>query len=131
MRGIHFQWEPPMGKLVRCISGAVLDVVVDVRHGSPTLGDHAAVELDGDQLPHHLGAAGISRTPPSRSRTTPSSSTSAARRTARARKAGSAGTIRALGIRWPEMPTIVSREGQVAPSLAEWLADPRSQAFRV
>ena len=47
LRGIHFQWGPAMGKLVRCVHGAVLDVVVDVRHGSPTLGDHAAVELTG------------------------------------------------------------------------------------
>src|SRR5438876_841821 len=47
MRGMHFQWDPPMGKLVRCIAGAILDVVVDVRLGSPTLGDHVAVELRG------------------------------------------------------------------------------------
>src|SRR5436190_20744710 len=43
IRGLHFQWKPPMGKLVRCIAGGVLDVVVDVRHGSPTVGDHLAV----------------------------------------------------------------------------------------
>src|SRR5262245_7958665 len=45
VRGLHFQWTPPMGKYVRCIAGAILDVVVDVRHGSPTLGDHTVVEL--------------------------------------------------------------------------------------
>src|SRR5947207_15765044 len=38
MRGLHFQWDPPMGKLVRCIAGAILDVVVDVRGRSPTAG---------------------------------------------------------------------------------------------
>src|SRR5215510_16256693 len=47
VRGLHFQWDPPMGKYVRCLRGAILDVVVDVRHGSPTLGDHVAVELTG------------------------------------------------------------------------------------
>ena len=47
VRGLHFQWAPPMGKYVRCIHGAIIDVVVDVRHGSPTLGDYAAVELTG------------------------------------------------------------------------------------
>ena len=31
VRGLHFQWDPPQGKLVRCVSGAVLDVVVDIR----------------------------------------------------------------------------------------------------
>ena len=45
VRGLHFQWDPPMGKYVRCLRGAILDVVVDVRHGSPRLGDHVAVEL--------------------------------------------------------------------------------------
>src|SRR5512136_934577 len=48
VRGLHFQWEPPLGKLVRCASGAILDVVVDIRHGSLTLGDHAALELTSD-----------------------------------------------------------------------------------
>src|SRR5262244_2777186 len=47
LRGLHFQWDPPMGKYVRCLRGAILDVVVDVRQGSPRLGDHVAVELTG------------------------------------------------------------------------------------
>src|SRR5580765_7356102 len=45
VRGLHFQWDPAMGKYVRCIRGAILDVVVDVRPGSPTFGHHVAVEL--------------------------------------------------------------------------------------
>lgn len=46
LRGLHFQ-KPPMaqGKLVRCTRGAVLDVIVDIRSGSPTYGQSAAVEL--------------------------------------------------------------------------------------
>jgi dTDP-4-dehydrorhamnose 3,5-epimerase len=46
LRGMHFQ-IPPMAqvKLVRCLAGAILDVVVDIRHGSPTFGAHVAVEL--------------------------------------------------------------------------------------
>lgn len=46
MRGLHFQLPPfTQSKLVRCVRGAVLDVVVDIRKGSPTYGQHEAVEL--------------------------------------------------------------------------------------
>jgi dTDP-4-dehydrorhamnose 3,5-epimerase len=54
VRGLHFQ-RPPMaqGKLVRAARGALLDVAVDIRHGSPTFGRHVSARLDadtGDQL---------------------------------------------------------------------------------
>lgn len=45
LRGLHFQIRKPQGKLVTVLCGAVLDVVVDVRIGSPTFGMHAAIEL--------------------------------------------------------------------------------------
>ena len=58
VRGLHFQ-KPPFtqSKLVRVIKGAVLDVAVDIRKGSPTYGQHVAVELTEDNhrqlfIPH-------------------------------------------------------------------------------
>jgi dTDP-4-dehydrorhamnose 3,5-epimerase len=46
LRGLHFQTPPhAQGKLVRCIKGAILDIAVDIRTGSPTFGQHVAVEL--------------------------------------------------------------------------------------
>lgn len=46
MRGLHFQRPPyTQAKLVRCVRGRVLDVAVDIRKGSPTYGQHVAVEL--------------------------------------------------------------------------------------
>jgi len=51
LRGLHYQ-KPPytQGKLVRCISGEVLDVAVDIRWGSPTYGQHVAVKLNDKNL---------------------------------------------------------------------------------
>ena len=49
MRGLHYQHMPyTQSKLVRCVKGAVLDVAVDIRKGSPTFGQHVAVELTED-----------------------------------------------------------------------------------
>lgn len=48
LRGLHFQNPMSQGKLVSVARGRVLDVAVDVRHGSPTFGRHVAVELDDE-----------------------------------------------------------------------------------
>ena len=49
MRGLHFQRPPyTQSKLVRCMKGVVMDVAVDIRIGSPTYGQHVAVELTED-----------------------------------------------------------------------------------
>ena len=49
LRGLHYQLEPyAQSKLVRVISGKVLDVAVDIRKGSPTYGSYVAIELSGE-----------------------------------------------------------------------------------
>lgn len=49
VRGLHYQTPPhAQGKLVRCSKGAIVDVAVDIRAGSPTYGQHVAVELSAD-----------------------------------------------------------------------------------
>ena len=60
MRGLHFQRPPfTQSKLVRCVKGAVLDVAVDIRKGSPTFGQHVAVELTGDNHRQFLISKGF------------------------------------------------------------------------
>ena len=48
LRGIHFQTEPGQGKLVRCPRGAIFDVAVDLRRGSPTYGEWEGHVLDDE-----------------------------------------------------------------------------------
>ena len=48
LRGLHYQLRQPQGKLVRVTQGAVFDVALDIRPGSPTFGRWAGVELTGD-----------------------------------------------------------------------------------
>ena len=51
MRGLHFQRPPfTQSKLVRCVKGAVLDVAVDIRKGSPTYGKHVTCLLCGNDM---------------------------------------------------------------------------------
>lgn len=129
IRGLHFQWAPPMGKFVRCIHGAIIDVVVDVRHGSPTLGDHAAVELTGR---NHQ----VIWVPPGFAHGTVAleDDTIVLYECTSPHGVGGEGGIRwndpALAIDWPAIPPVVSAKDEQAPTLAEWLADPRSQHFR-
>jgi dTDP-4-dehydrorhamnose 3,5-epimerase len=60
LRGLHYQLPPfAQGKLVRCVRGAVFDVAVDIRSGSPTFGKWAGVELSEDSTTAVLDSARI------------------------------------------------------------------------
>lgn len=52
LRGLHYQWPKPQGKLVSVIEGEVWDVAVDIRRGSPTFGRWAAVVLSAENKRH-------------------------------------------------------------------------------
>ena len=52
LRGLHYQWPHPQGKLVSVLEGEVYDVAVDIRRGSPTFGQSAAVMLTADNHRH-------------------------------------------------------------------------------
>ncbi|MGH8132135.1 MAG: dTDP-4-dehydrorhamnose 3,5-epimerase [Steroidobacteraceae bacterium] len=60
LRGLHFQWPPSReGKLVRCVRGAIHDVLVDLRPGQPTYLQHRAVVLDQDKRDAVFIPAGV------------------------------------------------------------------------
>ena len=52
LRGLHYQWPNPQGKLVSVLEGEVYDVAVDIRRGSPTFGQWASVMLTADNKRH-------------------------------------------------------------------------------
>lgn len=52
LRGLHYQWPNPQGKLVSVLEGEVYDVAVDIRHGSPTFGQSAGVMLSAENHRH-------------------------------------------------------------------------------
>lgn len=52
LRGLHYQWPHPQGKLVNVLEGEAYDVAVDIRHGSPTFGQWAAAVLTADNHRH-------------------------------------------------------------------------------
>jgi dTDP-4-dehydrorhamnose 3,5-epimerase len=49
LRGLHYQLEKPQGKLIWVMQGKVLDIAVDIRHGSPTFGQFVSVVLDAEK----------------------------------------------------------------------------------
>jgi dTDP-4-dehydrorhamnose 3,5-epimerase len=53
IRGLHFQWNPFMGKLVRTVSGRMIDMVLDVRKGSPTFGKCVHYDMPADPAADH------------------------------------------------------------------------------
>jgi dTDP-4-dehydrorhamnose 3,5-epimerase len=61
VRGLHFQWEPPMGKLMRVTAGSAFLVAVDIRKGSPTLGKWVGVTASAENRRQVWAPAGFAR----------------------------------------------------------------------
>jgi dTDP-4-dehydrorhamnose 3,5-epimerase len=61
LRGLHFQWDPPMSKLMRVTSGAAFLVAVDIRKGSPTLGQWFGAEVSADNKKQIYAPYGFAR----------------------------------------------------------------------
>ncbi len=61
LRGLHFQWQPPMGKLMRVTLGSAFLVAVDIRKGSPTLGQWFGIEASAANRKQVYAPAGFAR----------------------------------------------------------------------
>ena len=61
VRGLHFQWDPPMGKLMRVSAGRAFLVAVDIRKGSPTLGQWYGIEVSAENKKQVWAPAGFAR----------------------------------------------------------------------
>jgi len=130
VRGLHFQWNPLQGKLVRCVTGAILDILVDVRLGSPTLGDHVAIELSGATNEILWAPPGFAHGFMALADDTIVMYECTAE-WAPESEGGILWSDPALGIEWPAIRAIVSPKDNKMPTLAQWLADPRSAHFRL
>ena len=122
VRGIHFADVPPgQAKYVQCFSGRILDIVVDIRVGSPTFGQWEAVELDDDMhaglyLSEGLGHAFCAL----------SESVTigylCSEPYAPTREHGIHPLDPDLSLPWPDLETVLSPKDAAAPTLAEALA---------
>ena len=128
LRGLHFQWDPPMGKLMRVTQGRAYLVAVDIRKRSPTLGQWTGATLSADDMTQMWAPAGFARGFCVLSDFAEIQYLC----TGVYNSAGEAG-IRwndpELGIRWPTTTPILSGKDTNAPSLREWLATPHSNNF--
>ena len=129
LRGLHFQWDPPMGKLMRVVVGRAFLVAVDIRVGSPTLGRWVGLEASAEE-PRQLWAPAsfargfcvLSDVAEIEYLTTGTYN--------RAAESGIRWNDPAIGIEWPVAAPILSAKDASAGGLAEWLARPEPANFR-
>lgn len=130
LRGLHFQWEPPMGKLMRVSAGAAYLVAVDIRKGSPTLGRWVGVEASAENRLQVWAPPGFARGFCVLS----DFAEVQYKCTGTYNRAGESG-IRwddpRLGIEWPVSDPILSPKDRDAQTLDEWLTRPESDHFSV
>ncbi len=129
VRGLHFQWDPPMGKLMRVTAGSAFLVAVDIRKGSPSLGKWVGIEASTENRRQVWAPAGFAR---GFCALTDGTEIQYKCTGIYNNKAESA--IRwndpAIGIQWPLADVFVSDKDRNAATLAEWLRSSSSDNFR-
>jgi dTDP-4-dehydrorhamnose 3,5-epimerase len=128
VRGLHFQWEPPMGKLMRVPLGKAFLVAVDIRKGSPTLGRWAGVECSAENRRQVWAPAGFARGFCVLSDMAEIQYKCTGMYNGQA-ESGILWNDPAIGIEWPVADPILSEKDIKARTLADWLASPESNHF--
>ncbi len=129
LRGLHFQWEPPMGKLMRVPRGTAFLVAVDIRKGSPTLGKWFGIEASGENGIQIWTPAGFARGFCSLSDYAEVQYLTTGTYNGKA-ESGIRWDDSDIGIKWPVKEPILSGKDKTAQKLAEWLSKPESENFR-
>src|ERR1700761_4182741 len=129
VRGLHFQWEPPMGKLMRVTQGTAFLVAVDIRQGSPTLGKWIGVEASAENRKQVYAPAGFARGFCVLSESAEIQYKCTGIYTSTGSEAGILWNDPAIGIEWPTDHPILSKKDETAPTLEQWKATPESKFF--
>ena len=129
IRGLHFQWDPPMGKLMRVTAGSAFLVAVDIRHGSPTLGEWFGTEVSSENKRQLWAPAGFAR-----GFCVLSDFAEIQYKCTRIYNSAGEGGIAwndpDIGVDWPEKAPLLSEKDDSAQSLPEWLATDDSKLFQ-
>ncbi len=129
IRGLHFQWDPPMGKLMRVTVGAAFLVAVDIRKGSPTLGRWVGVEASAENRRQVWAPPGFARGFCVISERAEIQYKCTGLYNSRG-ESGILWSDPSIGIRWPADNPILSKKDATAQTLAEWLKRDESNHFR-
>jgi dTDP-4-dehydrorhamnose 3,5-epimerase len=129
VRGLHFQWDAPMGKLMRVTLGAAFLVAVDIRKGSPTLGQWFGIEASEENKKQVWAPPGFARGFCVLSESADVQYKCTAIYNPRA-ESGIRWNDPAIGVEWPVSEPLLSDKDRKARTLEEWLAAPESDAFR-
>lgn len=129
VRGLHFQWDPPMGKLMRVSYGTAFLVAVDIRKGSPTLGKWFGLEVSAENKRQVWAPAGFARGFCVLSEFAEIQYKCTGIYNAQA-ESGIRWNDLKIGIEWPVKQPELSTKDQTAQSLDEWLASPNAICFQ-
>jgi dTDP-4-dehydrorhamnose 3,5-epimerase len=129
VRGLHFQWQPPMGKLMRVSLGAAFLVAVDIRKGSPTVGKWFGVEATADNRRQVWAPAGFARGFCVLSDVAEIQYKCTGLYNSKA-ESGIYWNDPQIAIEWPVSTPSLSDKDRNAITLEQWLATPESDNFR-